>query len=51
MVQKIRIELQRKGRRERACTARDVMEASLSREKQEVVKRLVDNFLANDQQR
>ncbi|KAF4739884.1 hypothetical protein FOZ63_003345 [Perkinsus olseni] len=48
---KIRVELQRKGRRERACTARDVMEASLSREKQDMVKKLVDDFLADDRQR
>ncbi|KAF4734165.1 hypothetical protein FOZ63_024190, partial [Perkinsus olseni] len=46
----IRVELQRKGRRERACTARDVMEASLSREKQDTVKKLVDDFLADDRQ-
>ncbi|KAF4677812.1 hypothetical protein FOL47_009723 [Perkinsus chesapeaki] len=48
---KIRVELQRKGRRERACSARDVMEASLSMEKQDVVKRLVEGFLADNSQR
>ncbi|KAF4675926.1 hypothetical protein FOL46_009142 [Perkinsus olseni] len=37
--------------RKQESTSRDVMEASLSREKQDMVKKLVDDFLADDRQR